>query len=69
MGCLKAWQRRRVMFFLLLGIDIVGFLHWPCVVCFGESKLLVLYVELDNDDPGWAFCVGLPLSGLLVHPM
>lgn len=63
-GCLEAWQRRRVAVFLLLGIDIVGFLHWPCVVCFGESKLLVLCVELSNDDSGWALCVGCCLGCL-----
>lgn len=33
-----------------LGIDIVGFLIWPCVARFGESVLLVLCVELDHND-------------------
>jgi hypothetical protein len=56
-------------FFLLcrcLGVDVVEFL-WTCVTVLGESELLVPCVELDNDDSGWALCVGLLMSGLVVR--
>lgn len=53
---------------LCLG-DVVGFLLWHCAAHLGESELLVLCVDHGNDDPGWCLCLGLLLSGLLVHPM
>jgi hypothetical protein len=42
---------------------------WSCVARLAESELLVPCVELDNNDTGWALCVGLPLHVLFGHCM
>jgi hypothetical protein len=62
-SCL-AWAHRS----LFPCLSLFGCRHRrvPLALCgpFWESELLVPCVELDNDDFGWAYCVGL--SSLLV---
>jgi hypothetical protein len=52
-----------------LGLGVVGFFLWPYVVRLGESELLLLCVELDNNEPRWSLFVELSLSELLVYPV
>lgn len=49
-------RRSLPSFVLVFGVDVIGF---SLVMCLGESELLILCVELDNNDSGWALCVVL----------